>query len=171
VEIIDDDFLLGPTPQDILSREQCIACEMLEIQFMDMLEARNILLNTSGHFMNDKLSRWFNAFHEDNFLITLSGARPVSLDIHGQSPVQVLMPSEGVSQKAAKLMGFALDPSHEKHRSAASTRSRSRSGSVSSGMSYSSGVSRSSGQDSDRPDDRSEGQVRRACICPCAPQG
>lgn len=158
VEIIDDDFLLCPPLQDMLSREQRIACEILEIQFMDMLKARNLLLNTGGQFMNEKLSQWFNAFHEDNFPIAISRAIPVSLDIHGQSPVQVLIPSEGVPQKAAKLMGFGLDSAYEPHRPVGSTKSRSRSGSVSSGMSYSSGMS-SSGQDSVRLDDRDDDQV------------
>ncbi|KAF8510312.1 hypothetical protein JB92DRAFT_443680 [Gautieria morchelliformis] len=145
VEIIDDDFLLPTFPQDTLSLEERAACDMLETQFMDMLRARNLLLNTGGQFMAEKLSRWFNAFHEDNFPITISKTRPVSMEL----------PSEGVSLKAAKLMGIEFDSISEKRRSAGSTRPRSRSDSVSSGASYSSGVSWTSGRDAERLDDLS----------------
>lgn len=167
VEIIDDDFLLSTSSHAVLSPEQRIACDTLETQFMGMLQVRNLLVNTGGHFMDEKVSRWFNAFHEDVFPITISKARPVSLEINGQGPVQVLLPGEGMSQKAAKLMGFGLDPIHDKHRSAGTTRSRSRSGSVSSGVSSSSGVSGSSSRVVERDDNHSEVHVCRAHFNAC----
>ncbi|KAF8589699.1 hypothetical protein K439DRAFT_1628472 [Ramaria rubella] len=144
VEIIDDDFVVGTSPQHTLSLEQHITYDTLETQFIHMLEARNLRINTDSHFMDEKLRRWFGAFNEEDFPIAVSRARPVSVEIQGQSPVQFMLPSEGMSQKAAKLMGFGLDSSLEKPRPAPSTRSRSRSDSVSSGVSHSSGTSCSS---------------------------
>jgi SAM-dependent methyltransferase len=149
VEIIDDDFLLPTFSQDTISQEQHTACDMLEIQFMDMLQARNLLLNTGGQFMDEKLSRWFDVFHEDNFPITIPKTRPVSMTL----------PSEGVPLKAAKLMGFGVDSIHEKHRSSGSTRPGSGSGSVSSGISYSSGFSWTSSRDAECLDNLSHEQV------------
>ena len=132
---------------------------MLETQFTDMLRARNLLLNTGEDFMGRKLTRWFKASQSDKFPITISNGRPVSRDIYVQEPMQALPSGEGIPLKAAKIMGFGLDSVHEKHHSVESTKSRSRSGSVSSGVSYSSGVSWSSSRDPERIDDRSDEQV------------
>ena len=95
-----------------------------------MLEARNLPVNTGGQFMNEKLGPWFGSAGRQDFAISISQARPVSVEVRGQTPIQAMLPPEGVSQKAAKLMGF----SNDKHLSAssASSSARSRSGSGSS---------------------------------------
>ncbi|KAF8528167.1 hypothetical protein BU17DRAFT_81399 [Hysterangium stoloniferum] len=144
IEIIDDDFIIGSSPCASLCDNQLGVTSALEAQFMDMLQARNLLLNPGTEFIRGKLDKFrFQALHEDVFLVTIPPA--------GYIPSEAPLPLDAPPRKIMKVMGFSFD--FDKH---SSTRSRpnsvssdrpamgnrSRSGSTSSSASHCSSLGR-----------------------------